>query len=182
MQSQTGTDFPNAVLKYKVMVIDTAELKKLLEDKDMDGITFQFSQDIVNSPQDRPKLKLIAYKHFPGRKSEQIRNSKFFIERDDASSFKEIEVGDDGVTSHFGNLKLMRGELNEDIDTTEYPYLMLWPEEGTGDYDNYIIYQVFYTDSLNTSPPHKQSLSRGLTSTTNTKSIALKPLNPSPPA
>jgi hypothetical protein len=91
-------------------------------------------------------------------------------------------VGDDGVTSNFGNLKLMRIELNEDIDTTEYPYLMLWPEEGTGDYENYIVYQVFYADSLNTSPPHKQTLSRGITATANTKSIALKPLNPSPPA
>ncbi len=37
MQSQTGSDSANAVLKYKVMIIDTAELKKLLEDKDEKG-------------------------------------------------------------------------------------------------------------------------------------------------
>lgn len=182
MQSQTGADHANSVLKYKVMIIDTAELKKLLEDKDLDGITFQFSQAIVNSPQDRPKLKLIAYKHFPGKRSEQITDPKFFIEKNDPDFFKEIEVGDDGVTSHFGNLKLMRAELNEDIDTSEYPYLMLWPEEGTGDYENYIIYEVFYTDSLKASPPHKQTLSRGIAPLSDTKSLALRTLNPSPPA
>jgi hypothetical protein len=179
MQSQTGSDSANAVLKYKVMIIDTAELKKLLEDKDLDGITFQFSQDIVNSPQDRPKLKLIAYKHFPGRRSEQITNPKFFVEKNDPDFFKEIEVGDDGVTSHFGNLQLRRSDLKEEADTSAYPYLVLWPEEGTGDYNNYIVYEAFYTNNLNDTPPHKQTLSRGV-STSST--MSLKPINPSPPA
>ena len=159
-------------------------MKKILEDKDFDGITLQVSQAINNNtPQDKHKFKLIAYKHFSSKKKqEQSTDSNFFVNNDGTETYKEVELGDDGLTSHFGNLKLMRAELNEDIDPKEYPYLMLWPEEGTGDYENYIIYQVFYTDSLKASPPHKQALSRGISSATGTKSVGLKPLNPSPPA
>ncbi len=179
--SESETEQDTSVLKFKVMVIDTKELKKILEDKDFDGITLQVSQAINNNtPQDKHKFKLIAYKHFSSKKKqEQITDANFFVNNDGTETYKEVELGDDGVTSHFGNLKLRRSDLKEEADTSVYPYLVLWPEEGTGDYENYIVYEAFYTNDLKAAPPHKQTLSRGV-STSST--MSLKPINPSPPA
>ena len=48
MESQTGRDNDKAILRFKVMIINTAELKKVLEDADFDGITLQLTQAISN--------------------------------------------------------------------------------------------------------------------------------------
>lgn len=177
-QSHAAND-ASASVKYRAMVISTPVLKRILEDTNMDGITFQFSQAMRKVGESSHTLQLIAYKHFPGRRSEVISDADFFVEANNPSSTLEVEIGDDGITSHFGNLKLMRSELNEDIDTLEYPYLFLWPGHGEGEYENYIVYEVFYANDLGAAPVQKKNLTRGVSSS---KTVSLSNLNPSPPA
>ncbi len=180
MSSDSGTNQGPQVLKLKVMVVNTSELKKLLEDQDFDGITLQLSQAIGSRSTDNDdghKFMFIAYKHFSSKKKqEQITDPKFFADNNKTEIFKDVEIGGDGVMSHFGNLKLTRGDMKEDVDTSQYPYLVLSPEHGTGEHENYIVCKAFYTDNLNDSPAPTQSLSRGMT--------PVKPfgINPSPPA
>lgn len=173
------TNNASARVKYRAMVISTPVLKEILKDTNMDGITFQFSQAMRKVGESSHTLQLIAYKHFPGRRSEVISDADFFVESKNPNSNLEVEIGDDGITSHFGNLKLMRSELNEDIDTREYPYLFLWPGHGEGDYENYIVYQVFYASDLDAAPVAEKRLTRGV-SPANIRSLSN--LNPSPPA
>ncbi len=174
MASQTGP-----ILRFKVMVINTTELKKVLEDEDFDGITLQFSQVIGNASNgnntsdSKPTFAFLAYKHFASRKKQElITDPKFF---NGTEIFKNVEIGGDGVMSHFGNLKLTRSDLKEDIDTSKFPFLVLSPEHGTGDHANYVVCKAIYTDNLNDAQPQPQSLSRGVP----VKSIGI---NPSPPA
>ncbi len=183
MESQTGRDNGKAILRFKVMIINTAELKKVLEDADFDGITLQLTQAIGNlsagnnASDGKHTFGFIAYKHYSSKKKqEQITDPKFFADNNKTEIFKDVEIGGDGVMSNFGNLKLTRGDMKEDVDTIQYPYLVLSPEHGTGEHENYIVCKAFYTDKLNDSPAPAQSLSRGMT--------PVKPfgINPSPPA
>ncbi len=182
MQSESGTDNDKAILKFKVMVINTSELKSLLEDEDFDGITLQLSHEIGvasngGKPQDTHTYKFIPYKHFSSKKKqEKITDSRFFANAGSEIS-KNIEIGSDGLMSHFGNLKVTRAEIGEDVDATKSPFFVLSPEHGTGEHENYIVCKAFYTDNLSNLLPHTQGLSRGLTS--GTKPIGI---NPSPPA
>ncbi len=183
MEDDSVSDNDKTFIKFKVMIINTLELKKVLEDKDFDGITLQLSQAIGSASSgtgDNHKFRFIAYKHFSSKKKqEQITDPKFFADNNGTEIFKDVEIGDDGIMSHFGNLKLTRADMKEEIDTNEYPYLVLSPDHGTGEYENYIVFHPFYTDDLNASPPQTQALSRGLSTA---KSIAIKGINPSPPA
>ncbi len=173
MESATGDG--TSVMKIKVMVINTKELKKLFDDKDFDGITLQFSQAFGNSH----ILQFIAYKHFSSRKKqEQITDPGFFVNDKGNDLYKEIEISEEGVTSHFGNLKLTRVDMKEDIDTDEFPYLILSPQHGTGEYENYIICNPFYSNEIKESPAPVQALSRGVPAVS---SLAIKTVNPSPP-
>lgn len=176
MQSESANGSNKSVLKFKVMVIDTGELNKVLEDEDFDGITLQLSQAIGGSASgDSHKFRFIAYKHFSSKKKqEQITDPKFFA--NDNEIYKDVEIGGDGFTSHFGNLKLTRSDMKENVDTDEYPYLVLSPDHGTGDYENYIIFHALYTDNLDVVQP--QALSRGVTG----RPGGGKVINPSPPA
>ena len=177
MQSNSEDNQENSVLKFKIMVINTKELNKLLEDKDFDGITVQVSQELGNnkSLKDSHTFKLIAYKHFASKKKqEQIIDPAFFATRSDSQLYKNVQVGDDGVVSHFGNLKLTRAAMEEGIDNSKHAYLVISPEHGTGEFESYIVCNTFYTDDLNASPP-SMSLSRGSTP-------GGKVINPSPPA
>ncbi|MEO6288481.1 MAG: hypothetical protein ABIO76_01095 [Ginsengibacter sp.] len=177
MQSHSETGQDNSV-KFELMILDTKELKNLLEDQDFDGITLQVSQAIDNNtPQDKHQFKLIGYKHFASKKKqEQITDPKFFANNNGTKIYKDLEIGGDGVIGHFGNMKLTRKEMTEDIDTNEYPFLVVSPEHGTGDHKDYIVCNAYYTKDFNAPPPQTQALSRGLSST---KSISVKP---SPPA
>ncbi|MDQ6763750.1 MAG: hypothetical protein M3015_14135 [Bacteroidota bacterium] len=175
MQSESAGD-SKSTIKFQVMVINTVELNKVLEDPDFDGITLQLSQAIGNNASGGDhKFKFIAYKHFSSKKKqEQITDPKFFASNNE--TYKDVEIGD-SFTTHFGNLKLTRGDMKENVDTDEYPYLILSPDHGTGDYANYIIFHVLYTDNLNAAQPQPPALSRGMSSPGGSKVI-----NPSPPA
>ncbi len=169
-----------ATLKFKVMIIKTAELKKVLQDPDFDGITLQLSQTIGNSSNgasdSKPTYGFIAYKHYASRKKqEQITDPNFFADNNGAEVIKDVEIGGDGLMAHFGNLKFTRADMKEDIDTAKFPFLILSPEHGTGDHANYITCKAIYTDNLKDAAPQPQSLSRGVP----IKSIGI---NPSPPA
>ncbi len=178
MQTESKTTNESAMLKYKVMVIDTAVLKSILMDKDVDGITFTFSQAVRKFGDNNHSLRLVAYKHFSGRKSEEISNPDFFVKSESPEAYHNVEIGDKGITTHFGNLKLRRDDLNVDIDTNDYPYLFLWPTHGDDEYDGYIEYKVFYSSGLDASLDGPKTLSRGFSA----NMLALKNLNPSPPA
>ncbi len=175
MQSESANGSNKSAIKFKVMIINTGELNKLLEDEDFDGITLQLSQAIGGSATgDSHKFSFIAYKHFSSKKKqEQITDPKFFV--NDNEIYKDVEIGGDGFTSHFGNLKLTRADMKENVDTDEYPYLILSPDHGTGEYENYIIFNVLYAANLTAAQP--QPLSRGVASPRGGKVI-----NPSPPA
>ena len=166
-----GTD--SAALKFSIMVINTSELKKVLQnDSDFDGITLQVSQGAANG---QPIFRFIAYKHYASKKKqEMIIDPEFFATGNGTEMFKTIEVGDDAM-SHFGNLKLTRTSLDEGIDTSKFPFLVLTPGLGTGDHENYIVCKASYAETLD-APPQAQSLSRG--------GPGIKPIgiNPSPPA
>ena len=164
------------------MIINTNELNKALEDKDFDGITLQLSQVIGSSASaDDHKFRFIAYKHFSSKKKqEEITDPNFFVNDDGNEIFKDIEIGDDGFTTHFGNLKLTRADMKENADTDEFPYLVLSPDHGTGDYENYIVFHAFYTNKLSDARPQPQvqALSRGVSIATSTSKV----IKPSPPA
>ncbi|MEP6583151.1 MAG: hypothetical protein ABJA90_02740 [Ginsengibacter sp.] len=179
MQSNSADDQDNLVLRFQIMVINTKELNKLLEDKDFDGITLQISQELGNnkSSQDNLTFKLIAYKHFASKKKqEQITDASFFANFSEAHLYKDVPVGDDGLVSHFGNLKLTRAAMQEDGDSGKHPYLVISPEHGTGEFESYIVCTAFFTDDLNASPP-SMSLTRGIT-----RGGGKVIINPSPPA
>lgn len=180
MATDPGAD--KSTLKFGIMVINTAELKKLLQDdSDFDGITLQISRGTVgangNGSAGQPIFRFIAYKHYASKKKqEMITDPKFFATGSDTEMVKTIEVGE-GAMSHFGNLKLTRANLDEDIDTSKFPFLVLTPELGTGDHENYIVCKASYAESLNATAAQPQSLSRGVIG--GIKSIGI---NPSPPA
>ncbi len=180
MHAEPGTDNAKATLKFKVMVINTSELKKILEDDDFDGITLQLSYEIGTASNGNAQAAntfgFIPYKHFSSRKKqEQITDPKFFAENNGIT--KDIAISGDGFMSHFGNLKVTRAEIKEDVDASKFPFFVLSPERGSGDFENYIVCNAYYADNLNDQMPHTQSLSRGVAG--NIKSIAI---NPSPPA
>ena len=181
MSADSGTNQGPQVLKLKVMIINTSELEKLLEDEDFDGITLQLSHAIGNRSIDNDdghRFMFIPYKHFSSKKKqEQISDKKFFS--DGAEMYKEIEIGGGGIVSHFGNLKITRGDMEENIDTDEYPYFILTPEHGTGEYENYIVCNASYAANLDNLGAQPQALSRGLATA---KSTGSKVINPSPPA
>ncbi|MEO8112303.1 MAG: hypothetical protein ABI594_19805 [Ginsengibacter sp.] len=164
------------------MIINTGELNKVLEDKDFDGITLQLSQVIGGSASaDDHKFRFIAYKHFSSKKKqEEITDAKFFVNDNGNEIFKDIEIGGDGFTAHFGNLKLTRADMKENADTKEFPYLVLSPDHGTREYENYIVFHAFYTDKLSDArlQPQVQPLSRGFSIAGATSKI----IKPSPPA
>ena len=178
MQTEPGTGNAKAHLKFKITVINTGELQKVLEDEDFDGITLQLSHEISTASngsgsQDTHSYRFIPYKHFSSKKKqEKITDPKFFAGTEIS---KDIEIGNEGLMSHFGNLKVTRAEMNEGIDATKFPFFVLSPEQGSGKHENYIVCKAFYTDDLNNLSPHTQSLSRGVP----IKSIGI---NPSPPA
>lgn len=180
MQAEPGTGNAKAALKFKVTVINTAELKKILEDEDFDGITLQLSHEIGaasnGNAQAANTFGFIPYKHFSSKKKqEQITDPKFFAENNGMT--KDIAISDDGFMSHFGNLKVTRAEIKEDVDASKFPFFVLSPERGSGDFENYIVCKAYYTDTLNNIMPQTQSLSRGVIG--GIKSIGI---NPSPPA
>ncbi len=178
MQHESANASDKSSIKFKVMIINTGELNKVLEDKDFDGITLQLSQAIGG---DNHQFRFIAYKHFSSKKKqEEITDPKFFASNNGDEIFKDIEIGGDGFTTHFGNLKLTRADMKENVDTAEFPYLVLSPDHGTGDYENYIVFHAFYTDKISDAGPQPQvqPLSRGF-STAGVNSIVIKP---SPPA
>ncbi|MEO8567727.1 MAG: hypothetical protein ABI419_01280 [Ginsengibacter sp.] len=181
MQTEPGTDNAKATLKFKITVINTVELQKVLEDEDFDGITLQLSHEIAtaspgNSSQDTHSYRFIPYKHFSSKKKqEKITDPNFFANNNGNEISKDIGIGDEGLMSHFGNLKVTRAEMKEGVDATKFPFFVLSPERGSGEHENYIVCKAFYTDDLNNLSPHTQSLSRGVP----IKSIGI---NPSPPA
>ncbi len=165
----------NSVMKFKKMVIDTTELKKLFDDADFDGLTLQVSQELgANSPnEDQHKFKLIAYKHFSSRKKqEKITDPAFFVSKEGVNLYTELKMGNDGVVSHFGNMKLTRADMNESIETAQFPYLIITPQHGSGDFENYIVCTAVYSNEVNAETA---GLSRGFSK----KTVAM---NPSPPA
>ncbi|MEP7253427.1 MAG: hypothetical protein ABI683_13635 [Ginsengibacter sp.] len=182
METESGVANDKAALKFGIMVINTAELKKVLQDdSDFDGITLQVSRVMSGATNGtgagQPTFRFIAYTHYASRKKqEMISDPKFFATG--TEMFKTIEAGDES-TSHFGNLKLTRANLQEDIDTNQFPFLVLTPELGTGDHENYIVCKAAYAESLDAATPasQSQSLSRG--GGGGLKSIGI---NPSPPA
>lgn len=182
MQSESANGSDKSSIKFKVMIINTGELNKVLEDKDFDGITLQLSQVIGgNASGDDHKFRFIAYKHYSSKKKqEEITDPKFFANDNGDEIFKDIEIGGDGFTTHFGNLKLTRADMKENADTEEFPYLVLSPDHGTGDYENYIVFHAFYTDKISDAQPQSQpqSLSRGFS----VAGASSKVIKPSPPA
>lgn len=164
---------------YKVVVVDTAVMQSLLTDEDIDGFTFTFTQSIRRQPHPELIVGLVPYKHFKSRKPERITAPDFFVAGGPLHTSYSFDVDEDGITNHFSNLALPREELIEDIDSNDYPYLFLWPHKGRDEYEDYIVYEVFYSESLDANPEFGQSPTRSFG--VNGRIKSLSNLNPSPP-